>query len=264
MTANLKKSGNRHAGFTLVELLTVVTILIVVSALGVFVTRGALQKGKETTCLSNLRQLGLAATTYMAENSGQMVPHAIFDTTINENREWCYGYGTDNPDMALKEGILGPYLGDAQDVLKDPTFTYKGNAMEMNGSVPPKARPTTFGFGYNGFYLSRMITTYGQWQGHLMATVDNPDKTVMFATSGEYAGKKVRPYENIWPRQRLAQKVMRAVDGKNAFVCWVGGSVSKVPVVRGTDYDGTVLGHIEGAGGENLFDRFDGDRGDRN
>lgn len=249
-------------GFTLVELLVSVAIIAVLFAFGTMAGKTVFQRSKETQCLSNLRQLGLAAMAYSAEHDSQMVPHAIFDESQGENREWCYGYGAGDPEQALKEGILGPYLQDAQRILNDPTFSYRGSPMEMVSTVPPRSRPTTFGYGYNGFFLSRKMTSYGHWMGYPLATVEKPNETVLFATSGESAGGEVKPYENIWPRTRLSRRVVRAVDGKNAFVCWVSGGVSKVAITRIQDYKGTKLGHIEGPSGENLFDRFDGDTGD--
>lgn len=247
--------------FTLVELLVTLTIVILLATGIIALVGDMLRKGKEGQTISNLRQLGVGAMAYAADHDGRMVPHAIFDSAANVNREWCYGYGHDDPDTAFKEGILGPYLLDAQKVLTDPTFTYQGDKMEMVG--PLGARPTTFGFGYNGFFLSRKLTSYGQWEGYPLATVEKPVETVMFATSAEFAGGKVRPYENIWPPTRLGKPVIRAVDGDSAFVCWVSGHVTRVKVARPQKFKGITLGHLEGPQEENLFDRFDGDKGDR-
>lgn len=251
-----------HQAFTLVELLVVLGIVAILSSLIMVVIGKAADKSKQAESASNLRQLGVAAHTYAADHNGRMLPHAIWDEDEEVNREWCYGYGHDDPATALQEGILGEYLANAQEVLRDPTFDYRGEPMEMNG--PLGARPTTFGYGYNGFFLSKKVTDYGHWQGYPLATVQKPSQTAMFATSAESSGGKLKPYENIWPRSRLAKPVMRAVDGKNAIVCWVDGSVSKVSMTRLRENENGTVGHIEGPEGENLFDRFDGDTGDRN
>lgn len=255
-------SGRNHTAFTLVELLFTFAVISILIALIIGGVGSARQKGKESQCLSNIRQLGVGAMLYAADHDGRLPPHAIYDPEFNVNREWCYGYGFQDPETAFKQGILGPYLSDAQKILEDPTFDYEGDPMEMVGSMG--ARPTTFGFGYNGFFLSRKITTYGDWEGYPIASIERPAETVMFATSGQLQGKKVRPYENVWPKTRMAMRVIRAVEGTNAYVCWVSGNVSKVPMFMVQNYDGTRLGHIEGYKQANLFDRFDGDKGDKN
>jgi prepilin-type N-terminal cleavage/methylation domain-containing protein/prepilin-type processing-associated H-X9-DG protein len=60
------------SAFTLVELLVVIAII---AGLAVAVFAGAsqiIEKSKSTKSLSNLRQLGMAALTYAAENNGQL------------------------------------------------------------------------------------------------------------------------------------------------------------------------------------------------
>lgn len=252
----------RKGGFTLLELLTVIAIIGVLGALITVATRAALQKAREARSVANLRQLGVAALHYAGDNRGQMVPHAIFDTSINENREWCFGYVPGDPAAALKEGILGPYLSNAQEILRDPTFPV--DEQPYNPFLPA-TRPAYVAYGYNGFFLSKKVTTYGHWVGHQLSSVEAPSRTVMFATSGELTGGKVSIYENIWPPTRTDKPVVRAVNGTHALVCWVSGHVSRVALDAGSTRTTTnpVLGHIVGPGGENIFARFPGDTGDK-
>lgn len=71
VTPNSRESLRPHPnGFTLVELLVVVTILGLLVGLGVPAISSGLGKARDGACLANLRQLGTALLTYPADNNG--------------------------------------------------------------------------------------------------------------------------------------------------------------------------------------------------
>lgn len=59
----------KNKGFTLVEILVVISILGLLVGLSVPAIMGAQRKAKSGACLSNLRQIGLATLAYAADNS---------------------------------------------------------------------------------------------------------------------------------------------------------------------------------------------------
>jgi len=63
-------------GFTLVELLVVISIIGLLAGLAVPAINGALKKAKSGACLANLRQIGLGLITYAAEGSGGTFPQS--------------------------------------------------------------------------------------------------------------------------------------------------------------------------------------------
>ena len=87
-----KQTG--QGGFTLVELLVVITIIIVLTGMLVPAAMDAIQAGQETVCASNLRQLNFAFTSYVGENLGEVFG---FDPTYDG--VWMGALADADPDF---------------------------------------------------------------------------------------------------------------------------------------------------------------------
>jgi prepilin-type N-terminal cleavage/methylation domain-containing protein/prepilin-type processing-associated H-X9-DG protein len=62
----------RRTGFTVVELVVVVTILAVLAGIAVPVYQQVTARGRASHCMNNLRQIGMALNMYLGENNLQM------------------------------------------------------------------------------------------------------------------------------------------------------------------------------------------------
>jgi prepilin-type N-terminal cleavage/methylation domain-containing protein/prepilin-type processing-associated H-X9-DG protein len=120
----------KRNGFTLIELLVVIAIIAILAALLFPVFAHAREKARQTQCLSNLRQLGLADTLYL-ENWDHIFPDWLWKRELF-------------PYVNSKEVYLCPSNPIGWD---DPKVYWKG--IEVNRFDYPF--PTSYGF--NGMFI---------------------------------------------------------------------------------------------------------------
>ncbi|MDX2065601.1 MAG: prepilin-type N-terminal cleavage/methylation domain-containing protein [Fimbriimonadaceae bacterium] len=89
MDINHRKVAKREItrGFSVIELIVVISILVVLAALIFPVVIAAKEKSHSTACLSNIRQLGAATLIYASDNGGRL-PQITYQspaqsTTVN-------------------------------------------------------------------------------------------------------------------------------------------------------------------------------------
>src|SRR5262245_24471304 len=92
--------------FTLIELLVVVAIIAILAALLLPALREARESAKSTTCLNNLKQIGLAYQMYQDDHNG------IFPTVVNPSVVGSQYNGA---------AMLGRYYANNKGVLRCPT-----------------------------------------------------------------------------------------------------------------------------------------------
>jgi prepilin-type N-terminal cleavage/methylation domain-containing protein/prepilin-type processing-associated H-X9-DG protein len=80
-------SSPRSRGFTLIEMLVVIAIIVLLAALMFPSAKGFLEKGGEAECVNNLRQLGAGLGLYVAENGGYP-PSAGFNGGFTGKNWW--------------------------------------------------------------------------------------------------------------------------------------------------------------------------------
>ena len=88
--------GNAPAckrGFTLIELLVVIAIIAILAAMLLPALSAARSRARAAHCASNLKQLGVAAHMYTADNQDYCVPY--YTPAYTGNGKWENGFWTD-------------------------------------------------------------------------------------------------------------------------------------------------------------------------
>lgn len=158
---------HRSRGFTLIELLTVIGIIAVLSAILFPVLSKARETARRTTCLSNLKQIGLAMGLYEGDNAGFIVPwsvtHPSYSPPSDPNSPGSDGCIT--WDVSIKQ-----YLKDTR-VLNCP-----GNP----GDLGRKARAYSI-----AQYTQRFSLGTAPFFGCYKDSIPAPSKTVLLFEKGD-------------------------------------------------------------------------------
>jgi prepilin-type N-terminal cleavage/methylation domain-containing protein/prepilin-type processing-associated H-X9-DG protein len=202
-------------GFTLIELLVVVAIIAILAAMLLPALSNSKASAKRIQCLSNVRQMAIAANIYVGDNA-DVYPIAYYYDSIN-GVEYSYAWDLttveNNPSKVIP-GLLWQGQSSLQ-IQQCPSFS---------GSANWNADPYT-GYNYNTSYIG-----HGQDedipQPAKSTAVMHPTKTVIFG-DGQYAGgadKFMRaPFPNpvdadFWGRNSGTQG-FRHLNRSNAACC---------------------------------------------
>lgn len=159
-----------RAGFTLIELLVVIAVIAILAVILFPVFAQAREKARQTTCLSNLRQIGMAWTLYAQDYDENVCPSYYYGKNTDQENAWDFRLtwrAGAKPDW--KFGLLGDYA--------------KAGALNRCPSFAGEAwgRPYT-GYAYNATYVGGDV-----WAGTspcALAQMLAPAKTAVFADGG--------------------------------------------------------------------------------
>ncbi len=165
----MMKACNKSRGFTLIELLVVIAIIAILAAILFPVFAKAREKARQTACLSNTKQIGLAMMQYLQDYDSQFPP------------AWAW-YGQTDPRTSTWPWLLQSYAKSPQ-IFGCPSGPW--------GQAPPAEK---WSLGYMGYCLNVVvsysdsggtITQFAPWCSKLTeSSLQEPASFYLFLEGG--------------------------------------------------------------------------------
>lgn len=176
--------GKTDKGFTLVELLVVMSIIGVLLSILLPSLKRARQQAQAVVCMNNIKQLGLAFMLYGQEYNGYAMPARVDQTYV-------YWWGEVMPNgIDYKAGVVWPYLRSElapKSVFECPSQPYGSYHLQgVPNKQPDEPKWMTSTYGYNGYFLCPSQTGWNEladltdlWQK--IANIRTPSMVLVFA-----------------------------------------------------------------------------------
>jgi prepilin-type N-terminal cleavage/methylation domain-containing protein/prepilin-type processing-associated H-X9-DG protein len=157
----------RSRGFTLIELLVVIAIIAILAAILFPVFAKAREKARQTSCLSNLKQLGLAAVMYRNDYDEINLNYFRGPGNGNPTDDWVNGQPVPSSVGRYSWGVqIMPYVKNVQ--------------LFVCPSWPPQMTRATgctnhqpFRWMSYGINLARVDPAGGRWVGNADGNINN-------------------------------------------------------------------------------------------
>ena len=167
----------RGRGFTLIELLVVVAIIAILASLLLPALAAGKEKAKTTRCLSNIRQLALAAQFYCDEN-GYALPWSERYWTAPSNQSFNFtdiASATFHPNFYAQTRA---YVGTNDGFWYCPT-AQEDKSLTVAGNTSP-----LLGYMANMFAIGVTVATVLEAQPKKADTLLAPSKAKLFTDNG--------------------------------------------------------------------------------
>ena len=180
----VKRSGRLHLsrGFTLVELLVVITIIVVLAALSVIGFKRMREKADVVTTVKRIRGFTEANTLYATDHNGKYVPVFAFDEDGQGAVQWHYN-----------RAYLEALIGDWEEFENYEVFEgIDGLPEQVLDPIVIRAKKRYWSrisasFGYNAENMPG-----GGWgqpgtaRAHTISSVRSPEETCAFITATDW------------------------------------------------------------------------------
>ena len=193
-----RRGSSPACGFTLIELLVVIAIIAILAALLLPALSMAKMKAQQAVCISNEKQLVLAALIYGSQNNDQIVGFGSMDGYININTataSWL------NPVAANSGQALAELTAQLQSPGIDPLYKFAQNVgvIHCPGDTRYKYLTPGKGWAYDSYsktqnvggeaYSSTTTPYWGQGSTYTtIASVMNPSETFYFKEDDDSRG----------------------------------------------------------------------------
>ncbi len=198
-------SSRRATAFTLIELLVVIAIIAILAAILFPVFAQAREKARQTSCLSNLKQMGLATMMYTQDYDEMYPPNSVSAPAgfaFSNTYYWFFGLIMQSGSAAklvANAGLIQPYVknGKVQSCLS------VDNMKPSSGGAPFTIDTSDAPLGYDknvlltGSIAGAGGTVYGPFSA--MAAWEAPAESMLMMDAGGTSST----FNGITPPRRL-------------------------------------------------------------
>lgn len=161
-------SKAKSQGFTLIELLVVIAIIAILAAILFPVFGQAREKARQSSCASNLKQIGLGILQYQ-QDYDEKFPLMHFNDGAGQEVRWFE--------------MVGPYIKSGNKF--GFNGRYNGAGGIWNCPSLPTEQPAVYGVHFDLFPEG---APYGTGQGISNSVIDKSAETIMIAEKGQNDG----------------------------------------------------------------------------
>jgi prepilin-type N-terminal cleavage/methylation domain-containing protein/prepilin-type processing-associated H-X9-DG protein len=184
VTAYRSQDRSPRGAFTLVELLVVIGIIALLISILLPSLNRARENAKQLTCLSNMRQLGVAFSMYVDGNKGRFPTSGVGGGGWTP-ADWIFWEDV-GPNRRLEDSAIARYLAKP---IKKEYFRCPSDVLEA------RPAPGVYKFSYSSNYLITKLPAMGSWIGiyapdkneplRITEIVNPPDKILLIDESND-------------------------------------------------------------------------------
>ncbi len=194
----------RPRGFTLVELLVVVSIIALLIAILLPALKGAREQAKLVQCAAVQKQIGNATLYYVLEHNSWYLPHSMplgdppgtnDEPPYEEQMLWFFNPGfriglglpahRNREDRFFEHNVPQDYVCPKATLAKHDTSLWAGHSIEYSDAVK-ELHSINYSYGYNSTHLTNHRELGDQYRGYRESHIRRPADKLAFADSVDW------------------------------------------------------------------------------
>ncbi|MGV3720811.1 MAG: type II secretion system protein [Actinomycetota bacterium] len=209
-------SSPKRRGFTLIELLVVIAIIAILASILFPVFAQAREAARKTTCISNMKQIGIGLTMYAGDND-QTLPWAASNTTTSNNFAWYQ-----NIEPYVKSGIARDASGafTPNTFYSCPSYQNRTVPMAAGDPVPPATATPVRSYGVNSNLMPFMQSGWSpNWFPGRITTLAAINQASQVVYASHQTGGRVAVSGDDWTTNCTGDEEGSAPGWLSSYYC---------------------------------------------